>query len=38
MIVRDVVLLIKKIAIGIIVMAVPLFLFLAGLWLVRHIL
>jgi hypothetical protein len=34
----DIILLTKKIAIGILVFAVPLAIYFAGLWLVRHIL
>ena len=34
---HDIILLIKKIAIGILVFAVPLAIYFAGLWLVRHV-
>ena len=34
---HDIILLIKKIAIGIVVFAVPLAIYFAGLWLVRHV-
>jgi hypothetical protein len=35
---QDIILLIKKIAIGILVFGVPLAIYFAGLWLVRHVL
>ena len=38
MIVQDILTIVKKILVGIIVLVVPLFLFLAALWLVRHLL
>ena len=34
---QDIVLLIKKIAVGVLVFLVPLAIFFAGLWLVRHV-
>jgi hypothetical protein len=34
---QDIVLLIKKIAVGVLVFAVPLAIYFAGLWLVRHV-
>lgn len=34
---QDIVLLIKKIAVGVLVFAVPLVIYFAGLWLVRHV-
>ena len=34
---HDIILLIKKIAIGILVFTVPLAIYFAGLWLVRHV-
>jgi hypothetical protein len=33
---KDILLIIKKIAVGLLVFAVPLAIFYAGLWLVRH--
>jgi len=36
--VQDLILLLKKIVIGVIVALVPFFIYFAGLWLVRHIL
>jgi hypothetical protein len=35
--IKDVVLIIKKIAVGLLVLAVPLAIYFAGLWLVRHV-
>jgi hypothetical protein len=36
--IQDIVLLVKKIAVGLLVLAVPLAIYFAGLWLVRHVL
>jgi hypothetical protein len=38
MIIHDSVLLVKKIAVGILVAVIPFLLFFGGLWLIRHLL
>jgi hypothetical protein len=34
---QDIVLLVKKVAVGVLVFAVPLAIYFAGLWIVRHV-